>query len=226
MAYLTPADFRTATLNEVCQGLALAAGAPDNVSDAFLTAAIARLTVRLDELTNDHFESQSLTIDLTGDGTSTLTLPIRCTAVSQVRTLDPLGNYTTQLATSYRLVSSLDAAGATRVIQQADDYLDIPTGQFLSLYWGAGRRWPAEANGVRVIGTFGWTVTPPDIKRALALMVFDHFKPLGQTLRRATQYQTSDAVYSFGAGDEDHPTGLWEVDEIVKDYLREPVLVG
>ena len=198
-------------------------------TDAILTSTIARMASRLEILTNDIFVSTALTFELRGDGTRLLNLPQRCTAVATVKTRDPLGNLTTQTALSYRLVSSLDAAGADRVgyLDQAD-YLEIVPYQFLTGIVGEPWWiWPQAPKAVQVVGTFGWTVTPYDISRAVALMVNDSLKPQANILRRAVTFDTVDARTVFGPSDAAHPTGLTDVDQIIGLYRRsDGLLVG
>jgi hypothetical protein len=223
MAYVIPNDFRTATLAEYCQNLSLSTS---EAADAALTAAIVRFSARIDDLTDDHFESQSLTFDLSGDGSRSLQLPQRCTAVTTIKTRDYLGNLTAQSATAYRLVSSLNSGGATRRTLDAVDVIEIVPYQYLQgLVGQPWWLWPRGPNAIQVVGTFGWTVTPGDIKRAVALMVYDHFKALNLQLRRAVTLNTADATYGYGT--TPGPTGITEADEIIRDYTR-PVglLVG
>ncbi len=217
MAYVTVANLRPDTAAEYAQGVTLTAA---EASDARLTAAIAAISERLDRLTNDHFETQTgvtLEVDVT-DHTGRLALPRRTTAVTTVKTRDELGVLTTQASTTYRFRSSLDAAGATRIGES--DYLDIiPEGVGLTLTPWAWS-WPYGTQTVQVLGTFGWTVTPRDIKRAVAVLAFDHFKEQRGDLGRAVRYTTGEIAVERSVPDADHPTGLLEVDAIVTDYHR------
>jgi len=220
MALLTEADFRDPVPNEVCQGLQLEdAEAPASL----LTAAIARLTAKLNIYTDDFFEPRSLTIDLDGGDRARLILPYRCTSLTSVSLRDQNDVLTVQAAAVYRFTSSLNAAGAEAVGDF--DYIDVvPQGDGLTGGpTGSGAtRWPAGPKTVRVIGSFGWTTVPVDVKRALALMVFHHFKPIRGDLRLATRVTTADQVTDFAATD---PTGIPEADEIISAYRRD-ILVG
>jgi hypothetical protein len=223
VAYVVPNDFRTATLAEYCQGLPLTTS---DVDDTKLTATIARVSLDFDDLTKDHFESASLTFDLSGDGSSMLTLPQRCTAVTTVKTLDFNGVLTTQAATVYRLVSSLNAAGSARTAEDAEDYLQVIPGQYLTLVGWSGYGWPRGPKAVQVAGTFGWTVTPAKVKRAVALMVYDQVKPMAPQLRKATQWSGPDITYTNDPTIPG-PTGMPDVDRIIRDFTRTAgVLVG
>jgi hypothetical protein len=216
MAYLTATQFRTATLAEFCHGLALdTTEAPSGE----LADAITRLSARLDDWTNDHYESETLTLGITGTGGTNLLLPKRCTAVTQVHIRNHLGVLTTQDASRYRLHSSLE--GGTRRIS-TDDWLELVggTGGLTGLPYGQTERylWPTGILSVDVAGSFGWTAVPGDIKRALALLVWDHFKSFRSDLRRASRYQTAELAVDVSVGT---PSGMPEVDAIVADYRRD-----
>lgn len=219
MSYLVPDDFRTASIAEYCEQIDLTI---EEADDTRLAAAIARLSQRVDDATNDHFSSETLTLDLNGGGSPRLYLPQRCTAVTTLSTRNVQGALTTQASTSFRLHSSLDATGVARLGEY--DWID-------AIVWGPGLTgvyyaWSFDygEQTVRVTGTFGWMTTPADIKRAVALLVYDHFKPIRQDLRRANRMATADASYDFA---QTEPTGIPEVDGIIAQYRRESVpLVG
>lgn len=224
MAYVAVADFRTGTLAEYCVGLTLST---TEASDAQLTAAITRISTRIDQYTNDHFESASATYDLNGSGTSRIYLPARATAITSVSTRDYASNLTVQASTAYRFHSSLNAAGSAVV----DDYdwVDVIPGQYLtsvSTPWTdpdySAAAWPAGAQTIRVIGTFGWLVTPPEIKRATALLVYNSVKPIRNDLGLAQSWTTTDASFDRSVTT---PSGLPEVDEIVSRYRRDAYLL-
>lgn len=212
-------------MHEACQGLSLTI---TEAPDAALATAIARFSQRIDDWTNDHYESQAgvvLTLDVDYPSDKVY-LPRRTTAVSQVQTQDALGGLTVQGASGYRLRSSLDGAGANlREPGSSVDYLQIiPLGSGLvSTYYGAWI-WPLGPQTVYVTGTYGWTVTPGDIKRALALLVFYHFKPIRADLRMAETVSVADSTIRFGAT---FPSGIPECDDILFDYKRDQrVFVG
>lgn len=221
MAYLTPADFRAgAGLHEVCTGLSLTA---TEAPDAGLTSAIARLSQRVDDYTGDHFESQTAVIEKldVSFASDILFLPRRCTAVTTVQTQDELAVLTAQ--TSFRFRSSLNAAGdGLRDPATMTDYLQIiPGGPGLTgVDWGWV--WPMGPQTVWVTGTYGWTTCPSDIKRALALLVFNHFKPIRADLRLAETVSVADSTIRFGAT---FPSGIVEADDILYDYKRPPMVV-
>lgn len=218
MAIITEADFRTATVAEYCIDLQMdTTVAPA----AALTAAITRMTQRFMDYTDDSYEQENLTLQLQGDGSSsTLFLPKRCTAVTQVRTLSTTGTYTVQTSTYYRLRSSLYANGSKRLGDV--DYLELVRSAPV-----IGYCWPGESNSVEVTGQFGWTTCPGDVKRAVALMCWDHFKPQRGDLRRASRVTTEGSTTEYLPPDPANNiwTGIPEVDDVVREYRRDDFTV-
>jgi hypothetical protein len=219
MAYLTATQFRDGTLAESCHGLALSLTEAPTME---LADAITRLSVRLDDWTNDHFESEMLTLGLDGRGGGNLLLPKRCTAVTQVDIRNSSGALTTQDVARYRLHSSLEG-GTRRKDDATDDWLELVPGSGgltgLPAGWTDVYLWPLGLLTVDVTGAFGWTAVPGDIKRALALLVWDHFKALRQDLRRTSRYSTAEMTVDPA---DASPSGILEVDAIIAAYRREP----
>jgi hypothetical protein len=222
VAYLIAADMRQGSLAEFATGLAL----DDSTAETSrLTASIARMSQRFDDLTNDHFETQTgVTLTLAGYGDTILYLPRRCTAVTTVSITNYAGTVTAQAGGVYRLHSSLNSAGSAWNTPGDLDWLELLPYQFLSgASFGLGYAWPDETNSVTVLGTFGWTVTPTDVKRAVALMVYAEFQPQADVLGHVTQWSDSGTIYQRSVG----PTGLPAVDELVERYKRtQSVMVG
>lgn len=217
MPYIVPADLRSATLAEYASGLALTTtDVASTGSEALLTAAIVRLSQKLDDLCNDRFSTVSETsYTLEANGTDTIVLPHRTTRIYNLTTIDPDDIETLEAAGAYRLTSSLDPDGARRV-REFDTLSVIPAGPGLS---GTRSPWCFDkGRTVTVAADFGWTTTPGDIRRAVALLVYDHFKPVDKSLRRAERWQTESASYSQALTE---PTGLPEVDDIIKEYRRD-----
>lgn len=214
MAYIAAADFREATPAEYCSGLALTTA---EASDATLGSAIARLSQRFDDLTSDHFESETLTLELDGDGTTRILLPRRCTALTTVKTRDQAGTLTLQASTAYRLHSSLDSTGSKRIYGSLDWIDLVPLSGGLVSTVDGPYGWPCGPQTVQVVGTFGWTTCPTDVKRAVALMVYDHFKPISDQTRRAEGWVINGISYTRSVTG----TGLPEVDAVIDDYRRD-----
>jgi hypothetical protein len=214
LTYVAPADFRANSLAEFCVGLALTT---DEADDTKLAAAIARHSARVDDLTNDHFETAAaLTFELNGWGLSSLPLPMRCTAITTVKTRNYAGTLTTQAATTYRLNSSLNSAGSV-ALSDTPDLLELIPGQYLTGLnsWEATDCWPWGAQSVQVVGTFGWTVTPAEIKEAVALMVWHGVKPLAGILRQTSRLDTLDSSYALNAIPQ-------TAQDIIDRYTRRP----
>lgn len=215
MTYLVANDFRAASFDPACNGLLLS---DDEANDPRLVEVIASVTQRINAITSDQFETSgsiALEVDVQWNSPR-LYLPRRTTGVTQVATRDYAGTLTVQAATVYRVHSSLDTAGAVKVGEL--DYIDI-------VLDGAGLAgvswpfmWPFGTQTVQVTGTFGWTVTPGDIKRACALMVWDVFKREAGDVRRASRWARGDLTVERAT---DTATGLPEADEILASYTRE-----
>lgn len=223
MAYPVAADFRTATIAEYAHDIPLSTTEVSNANtEALLGATIARMVERFEELTNDRFISETLTLDIDGSGHRKLVLPKRCTGITTLSLRQDSGSYVAQSASNtYQLHSSLYASGAKRigdvdwveVLPHGDGLVSLPTG-------GHPFYWPRGQYAVRIAGTWGWTTTPADVKRAIALLVYDHYKPIRDDLRRAEGYRTQDADIRLVPVDGTS-TGLPEVDRIVAEYRRE-----
>jgi hypothetical protein len=216
MSILVPADFRAASFDPACSGLLLT---DDEANDVRLTEEIGTVTQRINELTDDIFEKQAgLTLEHdVYEYSRRLYLLQRFTAVTTVKTRDRAGTLTTQGATQWRLRSSLDAAGAAK--QYDVDFLEIiPLSSGLSgpdifSPWV----WPYGTQTVQVTGDYGWTVTPGDVKRACAMIVWDTFKREAGDVRRASRWARGDLTVERAA---DTMTGMPEADELIKPYIR------
>jgi hypothetical protein len=217
MAYVSFSDFRTATLAEYCYGLDLTI---TEAPDAALTSAITSISQRIDNLTNDHFESESLTYNLDVDFTSSrLYLPKRVRSVSAISTRIFDGTLTVESSTAYRMFSSLTPAGDLRIASDGLDRVEtISSGVPLST---GSCYWPVGPQTVQVVGTFSWAVTPGDIKYAVSRLVYAKFKESRADLDRAETLTNAGVTLRFLETDADHPTGIREVDEILTDYSRD-----
>jgi hypothetical protein len=211
VAYVTFSDFRTPT-PEFAFGLDLTS---TEAPDGPLAASIASISQRIDDLTNDHFESETLTLELNVESySSRLYLPKRCRAITSINTRDEDGVLTLEPVTSYRLSSSLNTAGDYRLGDV--DFLDIVgSGITGSLFY-----WPLGTRSVQVNGTFSWNVTPADIKRAVARLVYEHFKEQRPDVDRAETLTNAGVTLRFLETDDAHPTGIREVDQVIQRFYR------
>lgn len=212
MAYLVAANFRTGTLTQATAGLALTTS---EAPDADLTLAIARMSERVDSLTDDHFEpTSSQVLNLTGENTFGLQMPKRIRSITLVEVKQYGGTYLTQGSTLYVVTKSVGGATWDTVdTVHGEDRLDIEYGSWLT---NGLNVWPCVHNGIRVTGTFDWPECPPAIQRAVALMVWDQFKPMSDIVRRADRYTTPDLSMSPGLP----PTGIEEANRIVAEFSR------
>ena len=63
-------------------------------------------------------------------------------------------------------------------------------------------------------------MTPEQVKRAVALMVYDAIKPNTDVLRRADRWFTPEAQFTMT---KTQPTGMEEVDGIISQFTRNRV---
>lgn len=225
MTYIAPSDLRLATLAEFAYGLDLTT---TEAPDAALTIAIASISQRIDNLTDDHFESESRTFELdVNDWSNRLYIPRRTRAVSTVKTRSADGTLTTESSSVYRLFSSLDSTGTFRLDNNGLDRLEIIGDPVLgtSSYLASGNGcWPMGTQVVQVTGTFSWATTPGDIKWAVARLCYARFKESRADLDRAETLSNAGMTLRFLESDAEHPTGIRDVDEIVTDYSRNAFL--
>jgi hypothetical protein len=224
VAYVVPDDLRSdlSPRQEYSRGCEVDT---EQASDSELEAAIARFSLRLDEWTGDHFEPLPGAVDPAPEGTTTLTidggltprlyLPVRVRSLETVETQDYAGVWTEEPTTSYRLTQSISGTAETDVDVRGYDYLTIPFGQLLA---SGTTTWPYDSQVVRLTGTFGWPVTPGDAKRAVCLMVWNHFTAENPELRWASRY-TNPAGLSFERADAG-PSGMMEAAGIIKSLTR------
>lgn len=211
MAYIAAAAFREGSKQWYTAQATLT---EEQASTADITAAIASFSAQFDSWTNDHFEATASTefaIDVRDPGRN-LYLPRRVRSVTQVETIDVDGVATVEPATSYRIHSSLNAAGSEA---KGDlDWVELLPGEILNTDSGG---WPWGTGTVQVTGDWDYLVTPDRVKRAVALLVWNHFAPRGDSLHRAQRWQTEQASYDAS---QTTPSGLPEVDAIIEDIRR------
>ena len=114
MAYIAAAAFREGSKQWYTAQATLT---EEQASTTDITAAIASFSAQFDSWTNDHFEattSTEFTLDVREVGRR-LYLPRRVRSVTQVETVDEDGVATVETATTYRVHSSLNAAGTEAV---------------------------------------------------------------------------------------------------------------
>ena len=145
-----------------------------------------------------------------GWGTTRLYAPrrVRSLTTVQCRQVD-VSSFTTQASTAYRLRKSLNGGGTAMVDGRTSDWLDAMPGLSTGI-------WPLGAETVRLTGKFGWAAVPDDIKRLVALKVYDMVKGNADPLSRIVQRQTFDATITYGPSTE--------ITDIEARYRRMPAL--
>ena len=212
MAYIAAADFRERTVKPYCANLIL--GETDG-TDVYLDLVIAQVTTQVELDLADDFEppggDADEAINVDGWGTTRLYAPRRVRSLTTVQTRQPwLTTLVTENATTaYRLRKSLNATGAAMIDGSTSDWLDALPGLSTGI-------WPLGAETVKLTGKFGWAVVPDDIKRLVALKVYDQVKGSGDALSRIVQRQTLDATITYGPPEE--------ITNIEKRYRRQPAL--
>ncbi len=210
MAYVVAADFRERTVKPYCAHLIL--GEADG-TDAYIDLIIAQVTTQVEIDLADDFEppnpDSDEVISVDGSGWGRLYLPRRVRSLTTVETR-ALEVYTVQASTTWRLRKSLNAAGTAMVEGRVSDWLDAVSLSTSAWSWGA--------DTVRLTGKFGWAVVPDDIKRLVALKVYDQIKGNADPLSRIVQRQTLDATITYGQSTE--------VTDIMARYQRTSLIVG
>ncbi|MDQ5815817.1 MAG: hypothetical protein M3516_05945 [Actinomycetota bacterium] len=210
MAYVVAADFRERTVKPYCAHLIL--GEADG-TDAYIDLIIAQVTTQVEIDLADDFEppnpDSDEVISVDGSGWGRLYLPRRVRSLTTVETR-ALEVYTVQASTTWRLRKSLNAAGTAMVEGRVSDWLDAVSLSTSAWSWGA--------DTVRLTGKFGWAVVPDDIKRLVALKVYDQIKGNADPLSRIVQRQTLDATITYGPSTE--------VTDIMARYQRTSLIVG
>jgi len=211
MAYIAAADFRERTVKPYCANLILS---ENDGLDAYVDLIIAQVTTQVELDLADDFEpaggDPDETIDVDGWDTARLYAPRRVRSLTSVATRYPwISTFSTQAATAYTLRKSLNATGTAMVDGTKNDWLDAMPGLSTGI-------WPKGSGTVRLVGKFGWAVVPDDIKRLVALKVYDQIKGNADPLSRIVQRQTLDATITYGPSSE--------VTDISNRYRRSPAL--
>ena len=173
------------------------------------------MTARVEADLRDDFEpptpDSDVALDVDGTGTWLLYLPRRVRSLTTVQTRDSYGTLTTQTATSYRLKGSLNAAGTAMADGAKLDWLEALEGLSTIV-------WPYGTSTVCLTGKYGWAAVPTDIKRLVALRVYDLAKAKADPLSNITQRTTADATIILGDSRE--------IADIEARYRRDEVMVG
>jgi hypothetical protein len=218
MAYIAAADFTIKGRKSWTRGLTFTEAEGDATA---VDAVIADVESWVNDKLQDDFEpaggDPDTTIDIDGSGLPRMYLPKRTRSLTTVSTRAADGTLTAQASTLWRLHSSIEAG----VLVGKFDYLEVIEGKTLQT---VGNFWPVGTQTVRLVGKFGWAAPPNDIKRLVALLVYDRLKPADGKLRKTQRLQTDQATYTFIDPEVDE-TGIREADEILARYDRTPSVI-
>lgn len=211
MAYIAAADFRERTVKPYCANLLLD---ETHGTDSYIDLIITQVVTQVELDLADDFEPPNPDNDevilADGWGTTRLYAPRRVRSLTTVEVrYDWQSSFSTVATTSYRLRKSLNTAGTAMVDGRTSDWLDGLIGMTLGV-------WPLGAETVRLTGKFGWAAVPDDIKRLVALKVYDLIKGNADPLSRIVQRQTFDATITYGPSSE--------ITDIETRYRRTPAL--
>jgi hypothetical protein len=229
VTYVQPSDFTKGSGKWYTHGLELT----DDDADAnAISDAIQAQSAAFDLYCEDHFEPEpggspegTAVINVAGSGGPNLYVPKRIRSITDVSLRDVNGTLTSQDASVYRVTQSLVDGNR----QEADlDMISVVSGKFLSgtgwwddwTYPGIWTNWPLDIDSVQITGTFSWPVVPEQVKRAVALMVYDSIKPSAPGIRTASRYISGSTSFEMPPSTPDAPTGLNEVDRIIGQYTR------
>jgi hypothetical protein len=191
MAYVVAADFREASRKPWTKSLILT---ESDCSDAELDLLITQVAGLLELELDDDFDPPNPDVDETivVEGTigSRLWIPRRVRSLTSVGTRSLAGVVTAVSSTAYRLHSSL--VGGTAMVDgnRKRDWLASQS----ETMWAD--------DGVQLVGKFGWAAPPADVKRLVALRVYDMVKPTSDPLSTVSQRITSDGSLVLGESRE------------------------
>lgn len=210
MAYIAAADFRERTVKPHCTNLIL--GETDG-TDAYIDFIITNTVTQVELDLADDFEpptpDNDEIIEFGGSGDWFVYTPRRVRSITTVKTRNIYGVQTTQASTAWRLSKSLNSTGTAMVDGRRNDWLEAQPGLTTGL-------WPTGANSIELTGKFGWAAVPDDIKRLVALRVYDQIKGSTDPLSRIVQRQTLDATITYGPSTE--------ITDIMNRYRRSQAL--
>jgi hypothetical protein len=192
MAYVAAVDFREETRKPWTKSLVLTqADCGDTELDALIAQVAGLIELELDDDFDPPDQDPDQTIIVDGTVGSRLYVPRRVRTLTSVGTRSLAGTVTPVAATAYRLHSSLTNAGTVMTDgYRKRDWLD----SLSSTTWAY--------DGIQLVGKFGWAMPPGDIKRLVALRVYDIVKPTGDPLSTVAQRVTSDGSLILGESRE------------------------
>lgn len=190
-------------------------------TSAEITTEIDFAEAIIEEICEDTFYAKTATHTFDGTGNVKLffipKVKDRLLTVTTLKELDLDG--TTVLDT---FVENKDYKRYPFYIETARSFSgDSPRRRF-----GTGGVWPKGQNNIQVVGTWGHSTTPAEIKRATILLTLERLKPgsTNQTPGDVTQSGWGDFQVTFKSGQgvvSGQETGLVEVDRMLRRYYND-----
>jgi hypothetical protein len=187
-------------------------------TEAEVGASIDRIEEFIEYICNDVFYAKTQTFLVDGNGSHKLffamTTPYRSVTLTSVKELDFDG---TTIKETF--VEDTD-------FKKYDYYLETAR-----RYPGMGARtgvtrggvWPKGQKNIEIIGTWGHSSTPADIKHCVILLVLERLKPGSTRMasKDVKQVVWSDFTVTFsGSSSEGDLTGFVDVDRILSKYVN------
>ena len=194
MSYIEAADLIEPTAAPFSQGVRLT---ERDGTETYIQEVIDEIIRgRVDALLGDTFEpalgDPDETLELAGAGGTRLFLPRSVRSITTVKTRNSSGALTLESATTYRLTSSVSGGTAkVGVIDALDAVQYLSTGG-----------WPIGPQTVQVVGKFGFTTPPHDVKRLTAKLTYQYFRPASMSGTSIQTRQTADGTITFGTDAE------------------------
>jgi len=188
---------------------------------AEITAEIVFAEAMIDEICEDIFYSKNATHYFDGLGNVKLffspKVKARLLTITSVKELDLDGS--TVLDT---FVENTDYKAYPFYLETARSFSgDTPRRRF-----GTGGRWPKGQKNIQIIGAWGHSAVPADIKRATILLTLERLKPgsTNQTPSEIMQSGWGDFQVTFKSGSgivSGQETGLVEVDRLLRRHYND-----
>jgi hypothetical protein len=189
---------------------------------AYTTAEIDTVITRTEEyieyVTNDVFYSKTATFKFDGNGQNKLffvpVTPLKLLTITSVKDLDFDGSTVIQT-----FVENTDYKKYDFFIETHRRYPNNDVRRGI----GRGGNWPRGQKNIEVVGTWGHSATPEDIKWCTTVLTIERLKPGTSKLtsRDVKQVNWSDYTVTFaGTSDEGNLTGFIDVDRILSKYVN------
>lgn len=174
-------------------------------TDSQYTGAIVWAVAVIEKITGDVFESNTLTLRITGSGTHRLNLYpatlLRCLSITSITDI-PSG---VVVNSSYYVIYSRFLMMVEEAIVRAGVLAET---------------WPIGTKNLRVIGSFGWSAVPEPVKQATILLAIAKLKVTGggsAIKGKLSSERIGDYSYSRKVGEtKGMYTGISEVDEVLE----------